>query len=193
MGSVTDVIPSVNIPASRTADLTCALATGSTYSMGTSCVPSIFRGGKPPSREWIRAPICVSGSIMRRIGRLLKEASPSIVDLKSCPASIPAIMRIVDPELPASRVRRVFRSPSRPAPAIRTRSPSMSIFTPRREKQSSVLRQSAAAEKWVISLVPSARDASIAYRWEMDLSPGTSSEPLIVRAGRIICLDTEEF
>jgi hypothetical protein len=76
---------------------------------------------------------------------------------------------------------------------IRTRSAFDSNFTPRREKQSSVLRQSAAAEKCVMSLVPSARAASIAYLCEIDLSPGTSSEPEIVRAGRMICFDTPGF
>ena len=87
------------------------------------------------------------------------------------------------PEFPASSVRRDLRKPDSPAPMMRTRSPFASILIPRRERQSRVLRQSAAAENWVISLAPSASAASRAYRCEMDLSPGTSSAPEIVRAG----------
>jgi hypothetical protein len=96
------------------------------------------------------------------MGRRRSDASPSSVDRNSCPAKIPESMRIVVHEFPASSVRRVLRKPPRPAPWTRTRSPSISIFTPSREKQSSVLWQSAAAEKCVISLGPSAIDASIA-------------------------------
>jgi len=59
--------------------------------------------------------------------------------------------------------------------------------------QSSVLWQSAAAAKWRNSLAPSARAAIIAYRWEMDLSPGGSTPPESVLAGRMVRFFTLEF
>jgi len=56
-----------------------------------------------------------------------------------------------------------------------------------------VLWQSAAAAKWRNSLAPSARAAIIAYRWEMDLSPGGSTPPESVLAGRMVRFFTLEF
>ena len=50
----------------------------------------------------ILAPISSSGSMMRRIGRVLKDSSPINSAAKSCPASTPARIRIVDPLLPQS-------------------------------------------------------------------------------------------
>jgi hypothetical protein len=59
--------------------------------------------------------------------------------------------------------------------------------------QSSVLWQSAAAAKWRNSLAPSAKAAIMAYRWEMDLSPGGSTPPESVLAGRMVRFFTLEF
>jgi len=50
----------------------------------------------------------------------------------------------------------------------------------------SVLWQSAAAAKWRNSLAPSASAASMAYRCEMDLSPGGTIPPLSDLAGGMV-------
>jgi hypothetical protein len=57
----------------------------------------------------------------------------------------------------------------------------------------SVLWQSTAAEKWRNSLVPSANPANMAYRCEIDLSPGSSTPPLIALAGSIVSFFTRKF
>jgi hypothetical protein len=59
--------------------------------------------------------------------------------------------------------------------------------------QSSVLWQSAAAAKWRNSLVPSANAANIAYRWEIDLSPGGATPPVRYFAGYMVCFFTQRF
>ena len=52
----------------------------------------------------MEAPIWVSGSMMRPMGRFWMEASPVSVLSKACPLKIPAIRRVVVPLLPASRI-----------------------------------------------------------------------------------------
>ena len=64
-----------------------------------------------PCRLMISAPIRVSGSMMRRMGRFWIEASPVSVVSKSCPARIPEISLVVVPLLPASRMPSGFRRP----------------------------------------------------------------------------------
>lgn len=56
--------------------------------------------------------------------------------------------------------------------------------------QSRVARQSALDAKPVIVDDPLAIEASIATRWEMDLSPGTDDEPLM-RADPLILIDLD--
>ncbi len=97
---------------------------------------------------------------------------------------------MVVPELPASRARQLPFRPSAPRPAIFTVSFSIFTVAPRALMQSSVLWQSAAAAKWRSSLVPSAIAASMAYRWEMDLSPGGSTPPVRCFAGCMVCFFT---
>ena len=58
-------------------------------------------GGRP-SVGWMVAPIPVSGSMTRRIGRRLSEASPVMTVRNGCAAARPASSRIVVPELAAS-------------------------------------------------------------------------------------------
>ncbi len=84
----------------------------------------------------------------RRIGRRLREASPIIVVVNGCAASTPAIIRIVDPELPASSGPSGAASPRMPRPEIRMRSPAPSTgvavtAVPSARRHDSVDRQSA--------------------------------------------------
>src|SRR5205823_9393584 len=67
-------------------------------------------------------------------------------------------------------------------------------FTPRLRRQPSVLAQSAPVEKFSNLVVPSAIPPSMAYRCEMDLSPGRRTEPESPLAGRItMSLDCMRF
>jgi hypothetical protein len=95
---------------------------------------------------------------------------------------MPASIRMVQPELPQSSGCAGATS-SLPAPEIST-VPSRRTPTPNADKQSNVLWQSAAAEKLSSFVTPPANAPSIAYRCEMDLSPGSRTLPLMFRAGR---------
>ncbi len=53
--------------------------------------------------------------------------------------------------------------------------------------QTRVEWQSAPVEKFEMCVVPSASEAIMAKRWEMDLSPGRESTPERRPAGRIVC------
>ena len=100
-GSCTVVVPEACSPASSTADLTCALAIGLSYSMPVSArPPSIDSGGRPSAAVAMRAPIEPSGSTTRAIGRPDSDASPVSVAGTPTPASSPTISRIAVPELP---------------------------------------------------------------------------------------------
>ena len=99
---------------------------------------------------------------MRFIGRLFSEASPAIFVVKFCPARIPESRRMVVPEFPASSERQLLFSPRRPLPVTRTKSFSTFTSAPSAFMQPSVLWQSAASAKLLISVLPSAIPASIA-------------------------------
>jgi len=124
--------------------------------------------------------------MIRCIGRERNESSPVNVDLKSCPARIPASKRIVVPLLPQSSGPDDSRSPSIPAPFIARAVLSPSIATPSAAKHESVAVQSALVEKFLIDEVPSASAAVSAARCEMDLSPAIAIRPRIVFAPRMI-------
>ena len=124
--------------------------------------------------------------MIRCIGRERNDSSPVNVDLKSCPARIPASKRIVLPLLPQSSGPDGSRNPSIPAPVIATAVLSRPIAMPSAVKHDSVAVQSALVEKFLISEVPCASAAIIAARCEMDLSPGITIRPRIVFAPRMI-------
>ncbi len=117
-GSRTIVSPSASSPAISTHDFTCALATGSSYSMPVSRLPPTLSGGSRPSRASTAAPIRASGSTTRSTGRLRIDSSPSSVQTPpGCPASHPGRSRSSVPELPTSSVPPVASSaPRRPTP-----------------------------------------------------------------------------
>ena len=129
----------------------------------------------------------------RLMGRFCRDASPEIFVAKVCPAKMPESKRMVVPEFSASSARQLLLSPCNPRPVTRTVLSSTFTSAPNAFMQFKVLWQSAAAAKWRNSLVPSARAAIIAYRWEMDLSPGGSTPPESVLAGRMVRFFTLEF
>jgi len=126
----------------------------------------------------ICAPICRSGSTMRRIGRRDSDSSPIRVVGKFWAASRPVISRIEVPELPRSSACAGSRRPCRPTPWTRRWvSASWSMRTPMARNAFMVLRQSSPVRKPRTSDWPSAREASITARCEIDLSPGTRTVP----------------
>ncbi len=133
--------------------LTCALGTGAVKSIGVRGPPWIVIGRQPPSAS-NRAPMRVSGSMTRFIGRRLSDASPTMVLAKGCAARMPDISRVVVPELPASSGPWGACSPRRPRPTIVTvRAHGVSLppgpivmATPIVRKQASVDWQSAPGE-----------------------------------------------
>ena len=102
-GSITVVVPDASRPAISTHDFTCALATGSVYSIPRSGIPCTVNGAKRPSRASIHAPISRSGDATRSTGRRRIDSSPSKVHLPpGWPASQPGASRISVPALPTS-------------------------------------------------------------------------------------------
>ena len=69
---------------------------------------------RPRSRSAL--PCADRGSVIRRIGRRLSEASPVSVQPKRCPASKPASRRSAVPAFPRSMAAAGAHSPSRPTP-----------------------------------------------------------------------------
>ena len=89
-------------PASTTHDFTCALATGGSYRIGRSPLASIASGSRPPSVSTL-APIRISGSAIRRMGRELSDSSPMSSNRRPrWPARIPGSNRASVPALPQS-------------------------------------------------------------------------------------------
>src|SRR5437016_2632253 len=117
--------------------------------------PPLIRNGAWPSSEEMLAPIFVSGSITRRMGRRERELSPIISLANGWPATMPDNIRIVDPEFPQSSVSDgAFNMPARPAIEI---SPLFLVMSaPSERRQLSVLAQSAPVEKLRSRVVPSA-------------------------------------
>ena len=101
--STTVVSLSASRPASSTHDFTCALATGSSYSIPCRSAPSTTIGGSPPSRKSTLAPMRRSGWATRSTGRRRMLSSPSRVQVpRGCPASHPGRIRSRVPALRTS-------------------------------------------------------------------------------------------
>ena len=145
--------------------------------------------GARPSAESIRAPMAVSGSMTRRMGRFDRDASPMSVVGKGRLARMPDSSRIVVPELAASSATAGALNPARPRPMIRTApGPVASTSTPRPRMHATLAATSAPGARWVMLVTPSDNPPSSTYRWEMDLSPGTGTTPRTCGVGWIASL-----
>ena len=149
--------PSAESPARSSADLTCALATGSRASAPLSRRPTIATGAKrPSSRPTTCAPIARSGSTTRPIGRRRSDASPVSTENIGRPANNPVNRRRLVPELPQSSTSSGSRSASTPAPRRRSAGrPSddvSSIAHPIARSAATVRRQSSDA-KYPLTMV----------------------------------------
>ena len=102
-------------PASRSALFTCALAIFRGCTQPVNGLPLITSGAHPSVCP-IWAPICPSGSVIRRIGLRRNCGSPVSMLSKDCPARIPARSRIVVPERTQSNGAAGFLNPCNPAP-----------------------------------------------------------------------------
>ena len=143
-----------------------------------ACPPWMRNGGTPPASASMRAPMRESGSMTRRIGRLLSDSSPTSVLSKTCPASRPASRRMPVPALPQSSSPSAACRPSTPTPCtMRRDGDGVSIRTPMREKIAAVARVSSPSRKPSMVETPSASAANITARCDTDLSPGISISP----------------
>ena len=160
-------------------DLTCALATGKSYSMPFSDPPLTVSGARVSRcRPRTVAPICCRGWTTRPMGRLLRESSPEITDVNDCPASIPDSNRMEVPLFPASRIS-LGSSRSQPVPFTVT-VPGWSpgwISTPIALRHPIVETTSPPSDRPFTAARPRATALRIRARWEIDLSPGTEMSP----------------
>src|SRR5436309_14812432 len=137
--------------------------------------PRIVRGGPSPF-SFISAPICLSGSVTRRIGRRRSDASPVSVASKRWPASTPSMSLAVVPEFP--QFKRDAGCENRDARTVTRLSVIDEISAPSCRSTRALLFTSSPVSSPVRTLFPRARAASISTRCEMLLSPGGRTTPL---------------
>ena len=179
--SITVVIPGAARPASSTADLIWAEATGVRYRIGTgSRAPWSVSGRRPPSlASPARAPINSRGSRIRRIGRERSEASPSNTAEIGQPATAPITSRQPVPELPKSRGAAGWAKPATPTPrTCQANGPVRSTLAPSACMDLAVLSTSSPSSRPEIVVWPTESAPRIRARCEIDLSPGTRTLPV---------------
>ena len=150
------------------------------YSIGAgSRAPLSTIGQRPPSAsDRTSAPISLSGSRMRRIGRLRSEASPSKVAVIPWPPTTPIISRQPVPALPKSSVSRGAKSAPSPGPRIRhAPGPRRSMTAPSAWQALPVRSTSSPSSSPSTFVSPQARRPNRKARCEIDLSPGGRSRP----------------
>ena len=179
--SITVVMPGAASPASSTADLIWAEATGVRYRIGSgSRAPCSVSGSRPPSPlAPTLAPINSRGSRMRRIGRERSEASPSKIAVIGQPATAPITSRQPVPELPKSSGAGGCANPATPTPRTdQANGPVRSTFAPSACIDLAVLSTSSPSSRPEIRVSPTASAPKISARCEIDLSPGTRTFPV---------------
>ncbi len=182
LGSPTVVGLDALSAASRIADFTWALATGSWYVMPSSESEPSTMTGACPSVVSICAPICRSGSATRSIGRDESDSSPVSTYRPVWPATTPVTSRRSVPAFAQSAVPP--RRPRRPTPCtVSSSSDTSSTCTPNARTASTVACVSPARRKPRTLVSPSPSAPSSTERWEIDLSPGTATCPLTSAAG----------
>jgi hypothetical protein len=102
------------------------------------------------------------------------------------PAKIPLSIRIVDPEFPASNWPVGACKPRKPRPCTFTSPSLFSMTIPIAAIHPSDECGSAPEEKFFSVEVPSAMAERMAYRWEIDLSPGRRIAPPSAFEGAIL-------
>ena len=153
---------------------------------GAAPLASITSGSRPPSVS-TPAPIRISGSAIRRMGRELSDSSPMSSNRRPrWPARIPGSSRASVPALPQSIGPSGACRPRSPAPAIRKVSPSSSTRTPSARTAAIVDSVSPERPKPVTTDSPSAIAPTRTARWEIDLSPGRATPPWTDAAGSIL-------
>ena len=183
LGSITFVSPTLLNPASKIEDLTWAEAIFDSYVIPFNFEPLIFNGALF-SLDSIFAPIKVKGSIILFIGRLDKLLSPNNSELNFCPDKRPVISLIVVPELPQSRAQEGADKPF--FEFIKSVLSSIKLTSkPKFLKISRVEIGSFPFEKFEIFIFPPVREPKIIALWEIDLSDGIITSPLI---GEVIAL-----
>jgi hypothetical protein len=127
----------------------------------------------------ISAPICVSGSMTRPIGRADSEASPVKVAVIGWLATRPINSRVDVPELPMSSATAGWSSPPTPTPSTcQTPASSRWIVAPIARSAAAVASTSSPSSSPSIRLEPTASAENISARWLIDLSPGTVIVPV---------------
>ena len=148
--------------------------------------PPIASGGNPAPLDSMRAPIFAKGSITRRIGRFDSDSSPISVVSNVCPASRPASRRMPVPALPQSTGALGAFNPSMPTPCTtRSLALGVSMRTPICANARAVARMSSPSRNPLMCETPSASEANITARCEIDLSPGTRISPRSDSAGEL--------
>ena len=147
--------------------------------IGTAgAAPRSIRGRVPPADASKLAPIRLSGSITRFIGRPDRLASPVKVAVIPWLATSPIKSRVEVPELPMSSA--VLGSSRLPTPApwtVQMPSSPRAICAPKARIAAAVASTSSPSSRPVMRLSPTARPANISERWLIDLSPGTRIVP----------------
>jgi hypothetical protein len=189
------VAPVAPRPASRIADLTCALAIGTWYSMPRSADEPVMRSGAVTRGPWPTTdePMRLNGWATRSIGRRESDASPTSAWPPGTALTTPASNRMVVPELPQSRARSLAWRPSA-GPTTMVASPSSIWVAPSWTMMRPVEATSRPGESPAMVLSPLARALNISARCEALLSPGTLRQPRRVGAGttRVTSLTARE-
>src|SRR5215207_2070080 len=114
------------------------------------------------------------------MGRRLRLASPTSVELNGWAASTPAMRRALVPLFAQSSGRSLARSERDPLPLTVMSGATAGTSAPSARRTPAVARTSAESRTPRTRPAPVASAPRISARWEMDLSPGTRTVPATV-------------